>query len=84
MFLKFRNINRKTPALESSGVQLYQKEISIQMFSRQYCETFKDIDLEELLRPGASETRVLSNKLPLFASNYFIVKKAKIIITANQ
>ena len=54
------------------------------MFSRQYCESFKDIDLEELLRPTASETRVLSNKLPLFSSNYFIVRKAKIIITANQ
>ena len=40
--LKFRNVHRKTPVLESKGLQLYKKETPAQVFSYEYYETFQE------------------------------------------
>ena len=58
LVLKFYNIHRKTPVLEPlygpSTLKFYQKVTPTLMFSREYCETFKNIYFEEHLRTTAS------------------------------
>ena len=42
LLLKLCNIHRKTPALESLFSKLYQKQTPTRVFSREYCEIFKE------------------------------------------
>ena len=51
VFLKFRNIHRKTPVLESV---FFKKETQTQVLSCEYCEILKKTYFEKHLRTAAS------------------------------
>ena len=61
-FLKFRNIHRKTPVLESrfnnvAGLKTWnfiKNETPTQVFSYEYCEIFKNTYFDEYLRISTS------------------------------
>ena len=79
--LKFCNIHRKTPVLKSlcgpSGLQFYEKETPVLMFSFEYCEIFKNTSFEEHLRTTNRHSWRLnkSSKKKTNNGNLWILKK---------
>ena len=60
---KVCNIHREKPELES----LYKKVVPTQVFSCEYCETFKNTYFEEHLRTTAFECRLKQQRRARFA-----------------
>ena len=73
LFLKFHNIYRKTPVMESllnKVAGLYQKQTAAMVFSCKYCEIFKNSYFEKHLWTATSEKQDFSDKF--IEGRYFL------------